>query len=224
VDGAPGGLVQADQFLHTYVPKIRNSPAFKDHGLLIVTFDEAHAPPDSDAELWDGGACCNEQPGPNTVNPAGPMPGAGGGRVGAVMLSPCIAPGTVSKTPYNHYSLLRSAEDLFGLPHLGFAAQAGLDTLGDDVYTHRPCVDMRLKRHPHKVDIRKRKRFRFRVRSDAESCIEGVRVRFGGRTRRTNSKGKATISKKFHRRGRHRAKATKPDCGPDRAKVRVRRR
>jgi hypothetical protein len=215
--------VQADQFLHTYIPKIRNSPAFKDHGLLIITFDEAHAPPDPDAALWDASACCNEQPGPNTVNPGGPMPGQGGGRVGAVMLSPCVTPGTVSKTPYNHYSLLRSTEDLFGIGHLGFAAQAGLETFGDDVYTHRPCVDIRLKRHPRKVRVRKRKRFRFRVSSDAESCIEGVRIRFGGRTKQTNAKGKVKISKKFHRRGRHRAKATKPECGPDRARIKVRR-
>jgi hypothetical protein len=54
-----------------------------------------------------------------------PLPGKtgpGGGRIGAVLLSPLIRPGTVSTVAYNHYSLLRSIEDIFGLPHLGDAA------------------------------------------------------------------------------------------------------
>ena len=37
-----------------------------------------------------------------------------------------IVSGTVSKQAYNHYALLRSIEDLFGLDHLGYAAQDGL--------------------------------------------------------------------------------------------------
>ncbi len=49
-------------------------------------------------------ACCNETPGPNTPLPG--ITGLGGGRVGAVLLSPFIRRGTVSSTPYNHYSLL----------------------------------------------------------------------------------------------------------------------
>ena len=63
--------------------------------------------------------------------------GPGGGRIGAVLLSPFIAPGTVSDVPYNHYSLLRSVEDIFGLPHLGYAGVAGLKAFGADVYTLR---------------------------------------------------------------------------------------
>jgi len=46
-----------------------------------------------------------------------------------------IRPGTVSTVPYNHYALLRSIEDLFGLVHLGYAAQPGLRAFGPDVYT-----------------------------------------------------------------------------------------
>jgi len=52
-----------------------------------------------------------------------------------VLVSPYIAPGTTSAQDYNHYSLLRSIEDLFGLPHLGYAAAADLPVLGKDVYT-----------------------------------------------------------------------------------------
>ena len=61
--------------------------------------------------------------------------GAGGGRVGAVLLSPFIRPGTRSDQPYNHYALLRSLEDLFGLTHLGYAGQKGLRRFGPDVFT-----------------------------------------------------------------------------------------
>jgi hypothetical protein len=41
----------------------------------------------------------------------------------------------VSNTPYNHYSMLRSIEDYFGLTHLGFAAQPGIVAFGSDIFT-----------------------------------------------------------------------------------------
>ena len=57
----------------------------------------------------------------------------GGGRTGAVLLSPFIKPGTWNNTAYNHYSLLRSIEDTFGLAPLGYANDArgfGYDVWG----------------------------------------------------------------------------------------------
>jgi phosphatidylinositol-3-phosphatase len=126
----PGGLPKIDAWLRREIPKILGSPAFRDNGLLIVTFDESGGS--------DASACCNEQPGPNTPNPGGPVPGPGGGRVGAVLVSRFIRPGSVVDTPFNHYSLLRSMEDLFGLPHLGYAAQAGLRPFGSEVYNRTP--------------------------------------------------------------------------------------
>ncbi|NUO64065.1 MAG: phosphoesterase [Gemmatimonadaceae bacterium] len=127
IDGEPGGLVSADRFLQHWVPLITRSPAYREGGLLIITFDEATGA--------DSAACCNERPGPN-VTLAG-VRGPGGGRTGAVLLSPSIAPGTVSDVPYNHYSLLRSIEDIFGLAHLGYAAQEGLASFGSDVFATR---------------------------------------------------------------------------------------
>jgi hypothetical protein len=124
-NGDPGGLVSADAFLSDLVPRIMSSPAYVDGGLLIVTFDEALT--------IDANACCGEPPGPNTLAPG--VNGPGGGRIGAVLLSPFIAPGTVSDKPYNHYALLRSVEDIFGLPHLGYAGLSGLVPFGADVYT-----------------------------------------------------------------------------------------
>jgi len=123
-DGTAGGLPAADEFLRTWVPRITGSPAFAD-GLLVITFDEAGS---------DSSACCGEQHGPNTPAAGGESGGPGGGRTGTVLLSPAIAPGTVTTRAYNHYSLLRSLEDLFGVAHLGYAAAPGLEPFGDDVF------------------------------------------------------------------------------------------
>jgi len=132
VDGEAGGLVSADAFLRTWVPRITSSRAFRDDGLLMIIFDEAQG---SDAT-----ACCNEQSGPNVALPG--RIGPGGGRTGAVFLSRFIRGGTVSKVGYNHYSMLKSVEDIFRLPYLGFAGQPGLVPFGADVFTqpnsHRP--------------------------------------------------------------------------------------
>ncbi len=124
VDGRPGGLTTAGQFASGLVPQIVASPAFRQDGLLIVTFDESA----SGAE-----ACCGERAA-NTANPGATSRGPGGGRVGAVVVSPFVSPGTVNLTPYNHYGLLRTVEDSFGLSHLGYAGVDGLAPFGADVF------------------------------------------------------------------------------------------
>jgi phosphatidylinositol-3-phosphatase len=137
-NGDPGGLVSANRWLRKKMPTILRSHAFKHRGLLIVTFDEAEAT----GSEGDSSGCCNEQPGPSIVPPNTPgflTPGPGGGRVGAVMISPCIKPGTVSKKSYNHYSLLRSMESNFQLPYLGYAAQSGLRPFGSDIFSRPGC-------------------------------------------------------------------------------------
>ncbi len=125
-NGAPGGLVSADAFLRQWVPRILDSAAFKQDGLLVITFDEG---------MLDSSACCGERDLPGG-KPAG-LDGPGGGRIGALLLSPQINAGTVSDVPYNHYSLLRSVEDNFGLAHLGYAGATGLAPFGADVFNAR---------------------------------------------------------------------------------------
>jgi hypothetical protein len=130
VDGRPGGLVSADDFLKEWVPRITRSPAYLNDGLLIVTYDES----ETDGE--NSTACCDEPTGPNTPQPG--IFGPGGGRTGTLLLSPFIRGGTANDTPYNHYSMLRSVEDIFGLPYLGYAGREGLKAFGDDVYHGAP--------------------------------------------------------------------------------------
>ena len=65
--------------------------------MLIVTFDEAESGPNVD------GACCGEQPGAAAAQPGEGGPGEG--LIGAAVISPFVRPGTVSRVPYNDFSL-----------------------------------------------------------------------------------------------------------------------
>ena len=162
-NGQPGGLTSIDTFLKKWVPQIMASAAYKEDGLLIITFDESSYTLSQTTNsstgqtvvdiTFPGQTCCNEQPGPNLT---GERPGSitlvntptlqenivvnglGGDRIGALLLSPFVKPGSTSETQYNHYSLLRSLEDIFRLRgHLGYAADDPsigyyLDTVGND--------------------------------------------------------------------------------------------
>ncbi|MGH9078675.1 MAG: alkaline phosphatase family protein [Acidimicrobiales bacterium] len=126
--GGGSSVADTDQWLKTWVPVITSSPAFKQDGLLEITFDEAETP------TLDSTACCGETPGPAATSGGNGISGPGGGVVGAVLLSPSIAGNTlVTKTSYNHYSSLASFEDLFGLPRLG-EAQTVTTTFDKHIY------------------------------------------------------------------------------------------
>lgn len=121
-------LAQADAFLKTWVPLITGTRAFKRNGLLAIVFDEGFSPL----------ACCGEpMADPDGSFPGGELglPGNGGGQTGAVLVSPFIKAGTLSTSSYNHYSLLASIEDAFGLRRLGEANLPGTTTFGPDVFT-----------------------------------------------------------------------------------------
>jgi hypothetical protein len=183
--GQPAGLPAADAFLRTVVPEIEASPAYKDGGLIAITFDQApQSGPNADAS-----GCCNTPsypnlpassaptatttapsssttpasttPSPTTTAPTGASttttpssasttpttttttPGSaatppGGGRVGLLLISSFVKPGSVNGSDdYNHFSLLRSIEDLFSLKHLGFADAPGLLGFDKTVYNGR---------------------------------------------------------------------------------------
>jgi phosphatidylinositol-3-phosphatase len=121
-DGRPGSYASIDAFLKEWVPRIEASPAYQQDGALIVTFDESESGADG---------CCVEDH-PNTPNAGGQTPGPGGGRTGTVVVSNFVKPGTTTDHPYNHYSLLRTVEDLFGLSPLGYAARS--TAFGTDVF------------------------------------------------------------------------------------------
>jgi len=48
----------------------------------------------------------------------------GGGRIATIAISPGMTPGSRFSGQANHYSLLRTIEEAWGMPYLGEAAQA----------------------------------------------------------------------------------------------------
>ena len=155
VNGEPGGLTSADKFLQTWVPRILASPGFEQDGLLIINFDEsdfASMTTSTDSATgkttvtvtFKGEACCAQQLGPNVTRPWTQVipvsatleykivvEGIGGDRTGAVLISPFI----VTNTPYNHYALPKSLEDIFQVgEYLGYANQPGLVPFGTDIF------------------------------------------------------------------------------------------
>jgi hypothetical protein len=99
-------LADADAWLRTTLPTILDSKAYDDGGLVVVTFD-AGAPTDTEA---------------------------GGGRVGALLLSPFVTAGGTVNAPYDAFSLLASIEGLFGLERIGYAKDTTLKPFGPTVY------------------------------------------------------------------------------------------
>ncbi|HEY8739442.1 MAG TPA: alkaline phosphatase family protein [Candidatus Dormibacteraeota bacterium] len=94
-----GGLQAADTWLSTHLPTLLTYLG-SHNGLLLIITDEGNFPSDTTG-------CC-------TGNPLGAA-GVGGGRVGLVGLGPGVKVGQTVPTPYDHASLLRTLESLFGI-------------------------------------------------------------------------------------------------------------
>lgn len=142
-EGQPAGLAAVQPFLEAVVPEITASPAYKEEGgLIAITFD--HAPQAGPAA--DASSCCGTPAYPNMPVPAseppatGPVkPSGGGGRVGLLLISPYLAAGTVEESAYfNHFSLLRSIEELFGQEPLGYAAEPALSGFEPSLFDASP--------------------------------------------------------------------------------------
>jgi hypothetical protein len=143
----PAGLAAVDGFLETVVREITASPAYEEEGgLIAITF--AQAP--QTGPTADAGSCCGTPAYPNLPPPAAPAseepPAAGGvrksgggGRVGMLLLSPYLAPGTVEEAAYyNHFSFLRGVEELLGLEPLGYAAEPALTGFEPSLFDASP--------------------------------------------------------------------------------------
>jgi phosphatidylinositol-3-phosphatase len=92
-------LESGDGWLKTWVPQVLASPAWKDDGVLFITFDEGdHSEDDS------------------TIGQ--------GGHIATLAISPLAKPGYRSPVAFNHYSLLRTLEDAWHMPALGEAEYA----------------------------------------------------------------------------------------------------
>ncbi|MGE0505465.1 MAG: alkaline phosphatase family protein [Solirubrobacterales bacterium] len=137
-EGQPSGPLAAEPFLREAVPKIVNSKAYADGGLLMIT--SAQAP--QTGTTPDASSCCATPAYPNLPPPPEEVPGeggvkqsGGGGRVGLLLLSSFVEPGTVDATTYaNHFTLLATIEELFELERLGYAAEPAMVPLEPSVF------------------------------------------------------------------------------------------
>ncbi len=83
-----------DDWLRGFLPRITDSAAYRDNGVLVVT--------------WDEGA--------DGTNPPN--------RIATIVSGPLVTPGTRSDVPHSHYSLLRTIQDGFGLDCLAESCSA----------------------------------------------------------------------------------------------------
>jgi hypothetical protein len=138
--GAPAGLAAAQPWLETVIGEIEASPAYKTSGLIAITSAQAR----QDLPEPDTSACCGTPeylnlPAPEVAPPvtSGPVKeSGGGGRVGMLLLSSFVAPGSVNETGYyNHFSFLLSIGELLEVtPPPGYAAEPGLTAFDSTVF------------------------------------------------------------------------------------------
>ncbi|HXC23188.1 MAG TPA: alkaline phosphatase family protein, partial [Solirubrobacteraceae bacterium] len=134
---APGktdGMVAADAFVQKVVPEILASKTYKQNGLLAITVDDAP----TTGEYADSSSCCRQPKFPNLPAPTGAakLSAPGGGQVGLLLLSPFIKKGgSLVQETYNHFSLLATIEQVFGLPKLGYAALPEVKPLSASLFS-----------------------------------------------------------------------------------------
>lgn len=92
-------LAAGDGWLRSFVPRIIDSASFRAGGALFITFDE------------------------------GSETAADGNHVATIVAGPAVTAGARSAVPHNHYSLLRTLEDAWGLDCLAESCSA--NTLGE---------------------------------------------------------------------------------------------
>lgn len=99
----PGGGLDrtGDAFVGKWVGDIMASSVWTDRSLIVVTFDESEN---------------RREVAPNALDI--------GGHVATIVITKTGPKGVQSKVLYDHYALLRTLEDGFGLARLGHAAQA----------------------------------------------------------------------------------------------------
>jgi hypothetical protein len=102
-------VADGDAWLHSWVPRIFASPAYRDGStVLFITWDEG---------AGDSTSACAD----DTV--------AFDCHVALLVASRSTPAGARSRTLFNHYSLLGATEQLLGLPPLGAAANVGAGSL-----------------------------------------------------------------------------------------------
>jgi hypothetical protein len=128
---------KADAFVESAVDTIRSSKAWTGNSAIVILTDEADFDGSAtETDLWADVRGCCDSPGYGNApglpegyvlidNGAHPWSGPfGGGLVPAIVVTTHGPSGLKDATPYNHYSLLRTIEEVWGLGYLGWAADS----------------------------------------------------------------------------------------------------
>jgi hypothetical protein len=117
---------KADAFVKQAVATITHSKAWTRNSAIFVISDEGDYTGNVTTGGWDSPAGCCDSPvlpaGDPDINAAWPGGLYGGGLVPAIVITGGKAHHVVDDTPYNHYSLLRTLEDAWHLPEIGFSS------------------------------------------------------------------------------------------------------
>jgi len=116
----------ADNFVKQTVQSIMSSWAWTPHSAIFIVGDEGDYSGNKTNGGWDSPAGCCDSP----ILPAGDpdisasWPGGlyGGALVPAIVIDPSGPHHYTSDVAFNHYSLMRTIEDAWGLPELGFTS------------------------------------------------------------------------------------------------------
>ncbi len=111
----PDDVGAVDASLREIVPAITGSAAYDDKTAVLIL--PSHAPQTSPAP--DRSACCTDRPWIT-----GDAATAGGGRTGAVVLSPLVRPGAVLDEALDQYDALRTISTALAVRPLGYAGRA----------------------------------------------------------------------------------------------------
>jgi hypothetical protein len=103
-DGHDCPTSDADSWLGRTLPSVLASPWYRAGGVVIITWDEGTS----------SASCCH---------------GASGGRIPTLVVSASTPAGARSAQPVDHAGTLATIEDLYGLPHLGDAADPASGSL-----------------------------------------------------------------------------------------------
>jgi phosphatidylinositol-3-phosphatase len=119
-----------DNFIKKWVPAIMQSKAWTGNSAIFITWDESDYSNISPYEPLDNAGCCDSPVIPAT--PPDPSTGSGGdlyggtlyagGHIPMIVISKRGARGGRDFTPMNHYSLLRTIEQNWDLPYIGYAS------------------------------------------------------------------------------------------------------
>jgi phosphatidylinositol-3-phosphatase len=111
-DGHNCPVDASDVWLARWLPVLVSSPDYTaGNTIIFIAWDEGEA-----ADFVEGENCAA-------------APTAASCHVAAIVISPYVVAGTTSSIPMSHYSLLKSTEQLLGIPMLGHAADADVESL-----------------------------------------------------------------------------------------------